>query len=37
MFGFVGLLITLWLLGKKELSQVTPFDIIYNKKPTFLK
>ncbi|WP_407944088.1 hypothetical protein [Macrococcoides canis] len=25
------------MLGKKELSQVTPFDIIYNKKPTFLK
>lgn len=30
LFGFVGLLITLRLLGKKELSQVTPFDIIYS-------
>lgn len=29
-FGFIGLLITLRLLGKKELSQVTPFDIIYS-------
>lgn len=30
LFGFLGLLITLRLLGKKELSQVTPFDIIYS-------
>lgn len=30
LFGFIGLLITLRLLGKKELSQVTPFDIIYS-------
>ncbi|KAB7709005.1 DUF421 domain-containing protein [Bacillus aerolatus] len=28
-FGLIGLLIVIRLLGKKELSQITPFDFIY--------